>query len=50
MIRTMLSKDNTLFLQAGAGIVAASNPESELLEVANKLNALKQAIAKAQTI
>lgn len=50
MIRTMLSKDNTLFLQAGAGIVAASNPESELQEVQNKLNALKTAIVKAQTI
>lgn len=50
MIRTLLSKDNTLFLQAGAGIVAASNPESELQEVANKLNALKTSIVKAQTI
>lgn len=50
MIRTLLSKDNTLFLQAGAGIVAASNPESELQEVNNKLNALKTAIEKAQLI
>ena len=50
MIRTVLSKDNTLFLQAGAGIVAASNPESELQEVNNKLNALKSAISMASTI
>ncbi|MDB5205162.1 MAG: anthranilate synthase component family protein [Flavisolibacter sp.] len=50
MIRTLLSKDNTLFLQAGAGIVAASDPESELQEVQNKLNALKQAILKAELI
>ncbi|RYZ21665.1 MAG: anthranilate synthase component I family protein [Chitinophagaceae bacterium] len=50
MIRTLLSKDNTLFLQAGAGVVAASNPESELQEVNNKLNALKAAIEKAATI
>ncbi len=50
MIRTLLSKDNTLFLQAGAGIVAASNPESELQEVVNKLNALKTAIVKAETL
>ena len=50
MIRTLLSKNNTLFLQAGAGIVAASNPESELQEVNNKLNALKAAIGKAQLI
>jgi anthranilate synthase component 1 len=36
--------------QAGAGIVAASQPESELQEVNNKLNALKQAIVLAQNI
>ncbi|MFL5786439.1 MAG: anthranilate synthase component I family protein, partial [Flavisolibacter sp.] len=47
MIRTLLSKKNTLFYQAGAGIVAASKPESELQEVNNKLNALKKAIEKA---
>lgn len=50
MIRTLLSKENTLFLQAGAGVVAASKPESELEEVNNKLNALKNAIIMAQTI
>lgn len=50
MIRTFLSKQNTLFYQAGAGIVAASNPESELQEVNNKLNALKQAIVMAQNV
>ena len=36
MIRTFLAKDNTLTYQAGAGIVAASNEESELEEVNNK--------------
>ena len=50
MIRTLLSKNNTLVLQAGAGIVAASKPESELQEVNNKLNALKNAIEMASTI
>ncbi|MEO6730855.1 MAG: anthranilate synthase component I family protein [Ferruginibacter sp.] len=50
MIRTFLSKQNTLVYQAGAGIVAASKPESELQEVNNKLNALKQAIVLAQNI
>lgn len=50
MIRTLLSKDNTLYLQAGAGVVAASQPESELQEVENKLNALKGAIRMAETI
>ena len=50
MIRTFLSKDNTLTYQAGAGVVAASNPESELQEVNNKLGALKKAIAIAENI
>lgn len=50
MIRTFLSANNTLVYQAGAGIVAASKPESELQEVNNKLNALKQAIVLAQNI
>ncbi|MBS1512129.1 MAG: anthranilate synthase component I family protein [Bacteroidetes bacterium] len=50
MIRTFLSRDNTLVYQAGAGVVAASKPESELQEVNNKLNALKQAIVLAQEI
>lgn len=47
MIRTFLSRNNTLFYQAGAGIVAASKPESELQEVNNKLGALKKAIVMA---
>lgn len=50
MIRTFLSKDNRVYYQAGAGVVAASKPESELQEVSNKLNALKNALAKAETI
>lgn len=50
MIRTFLSKNNTLFYQAGAGIVAKSTAENELQEVNNKLNALKMAIKKAETI
>jgi len=50
MIRTFLSKENTLIYQAGAGVVAASKPECELEEVNNKLNALKQAIERAKLI
>jgi anthranilate synthase component 1 len=50
MIRTFLSKNNTLFYQAGAGIVADSKEESELQEVTNKLGALKKAITMAKTI
>lgn len=50
MIRSILSKNNTLYYQAGAGIVAKSVASSELEEVNNKLNALKQAIILAQNI
>jgi len=50
MIRSFLSKNNTLFYQAGAGIVADSKEEKELQEVKNKLMALKNAIIQAQKI
>ena len=47
MIRTFMSRNNTLYCQAGAGVVAKSNPQLELQEVNNKLNALKTAIQLA---
>ncbi len=50
MIRTFLSRNNTLYYQAGAGVVAKSVPENELQEVNNKLNALKNAIGLAEDI
>lgn len=50
MIRTFLSKENTLHYQAGAGVVAASKPENELQEVNNKLGALKKAIMLAENL
>ncbi|OFY78540.1 MAG: anthranilate synthase component I [Bacteroidetes bacterium RBG_19FT_COMBO_42_7] len=50
MIRTFLSKGNILYYQAGAGIVAISNEESELQEVNNKIGALKKAIEMAEKI
>lgn len=50
MIRSFLSKNNTLFYQAGAGIVVDSKEEKELTEVNNKLAALKKAILSAQNI
>jgi anthranilate synthase component 1 len=50
MIRSLLSRRNTLTYQAGAGIVAASKPQSELEEVNHKLGALKRAIIMAETI
>lgn len=49
LIRSFLSKNNTLFFQAGAGIVERSVPESELQEVNNKLAALHKAIDEANT-
>jgi len=50
MIRTFLSRNNTLICQAGAGVVAASKPENELQEVNNKLGALKKALIMAESI
>ncbi|MEZ4826390.1 MAG: anthranilate synthase component I family protein [Bacteroidia bacterium] len=50
MIRSMLSKKNTLYFQAGAGVVARSTPESELQEVNNKLMALRTAIRLAEEL
>ena len=50
MIRSFLSKNNRVYYQAGAGIVASSNEESELQEVNNKLAALKKAIEIAKEI
>ena len=50
MIRSFLSKDNTLYYQAGAGVVAKSVEENELQEINNKLAALTLAIEKAEKI
>lgn len=49
-IRTFFSKGNTLYYQAGGGIVAKSNPETEVQEVKRKLGALKQAIVFASSL
>ncbi len=50
MIRSFLSRDNTLIYQAGAGVVAKSVPENELNEVNNKLAALRQALERAKAL
>lgn len=50
VIRSFLSQKNTLFYQAGAGIVIASDEEKELQEVNNKLAALKRALVKAEEL
>jgi anthranilate synthase component 1 len=50
MIRSFLSKNNTLHYQAGAGIVAGSIPESELREVDTKISALRRAFELAEEL
>lgn len=49
-IRTFLSKNNTLYYQAGGGIVAKSTPETEVMEVKNKLGALTKAVKSAENL
>lgn len=49
-IRTFLSKGNTLFYQAGMGVVAKSDVESEMAEVGNKLAALRKALEMAEEL
>ena len=50
MIRTFLSKDHSLYYQAGAGLVAASDPDAELQETYNKLGALNKALEIAESL
>lgn len=50
MIRSFLSKNNKLYLQAGAGVVAKSDTQSELQEVNNKLGALRKAMQMAEKV
>jgi anthranilate synthase component 1 len=47
-IRTGVVKDNTLYVQAGAGIVADSVPENEWLEIENKARAVMRAAELVQ--
>lgn len=49
-IRSFLSCGGRLYSQAGAGIVARSNPDNELQETNNKLGALVKAVEKAGQI
>ena len=48
-IRSFLSVGGRLYCQAGAGIVAGSQPENELKEIGNKLGALMKAVEYAET-
>ena len=44
IIRTIFSRNDKTYLQAGAGIVWDSVPERELKEIDNKLKALQTAL------
>jgi anthranilate synthase component I len=46
-IRTFMSKNNTLFYQAGMGVVAKSVVETEMAEIKLKLGALRKALEVA---
>jgi len=46
-LRTAITKDETLFVQAGGGVVYDSDPEAEFQETVNKSKALFQAAADA---
>src|SRR6266516_1627629 len=48
-IRTMVGRGNTFTVQAGAGIVADSNPNTEYQETVNKASAMLKAIDVAET-
>ena len=47
-IRTGVIKDQTLFVQSGAGIVADSIPENEWIETENKAMAILKSAELAQ--
>lgn len=49
-IRTMIKKGNKVFLQAGAGIVADSVPESEYHECCNKVMALAKTLVQEENL
>ena len=47
-IRTALIKDNKIYIQSGAGIVADSIPESEFMETVNKAKGILKAVVLAE--
>jgi len=49
-LRTCLLKDNQVYIQAGAGVVADSNPTYEYEETCNKAKGMFKAVALAQAI
>lgn len=49
-IRTMIKKGNSVYLQAGAGIVADSVPENEYMECCNKVMALAKTLVEEESL
>ncbi|MCM1497473.1 MAG: anthranilate synthase component I [Clostridium sp.] len=49
-IRTAVKKDNKVYVQAGAGIVADSVPENEYMECENKAGAVIEAVKHAAEV
>ncbi len=49
-IRTMIKKGDSVYLQAGAGIVADSDPESEYMECCNKVMALATTLVEEENL
>ncbi len=47
-IRTFVIKDGKIYIQAGAGIVADSNPETEYQETVNEVKALVKSVELAE--
>ena len=48
-IRTLVSVGDTIYVQAGAGLVADSVPDTEYIETVNKARAVLRAVAMART-
>ncbi|PIE12326.1 MAG: anthranilate synthase component I [Rhodobacterales bacterium] len=46
-LRTAVVKDETLYIQAGGGVVYDSDPEAEYMETVHKSNAIRRAAADA---
>ncbi|MDE5863005.1 MAG: anthranilate synthase component I [Lachnospiraceae bacterium] len=49
-IRTAVKRDNKVYVQAGAGIVADSVPENEYMECENKAGAVIEAVKRASEV
>lgn len=49
-IRTAVIKDETIYIQSGAGVVADSIPENEFMETVNKARGMLKAVSVAEQI